>query len=213
MTSAWDEVVAAIEGSPYGISVLPADPARARRCLSGLSITAKSWLGAVVAETGGLLVDHGWLRVLGSGTEALPDVFSDGSTIAYDVLGGQFAWMPNSEGRPTVHYFGPDDLSWVDLELGYADWLEAMLNGALDEFYRSLRWPGWQPEVAAIAPDHGLHTWPPPWSVEGHDLSRVSRKAVPLGELISLHYHAARQTGADCGSSRPARPDVGNFAH
>ena len=87
-------------------------------------------------------MDQGWLRVLGSGTESLPDILSA--------------------------------------------WLNAMLSGALDGFYSALRWPDWEAEVGALGCDQGIHTWPPPWTAEGKDLSMASRKTVPLTELLSL---------------------------
>src|SRR2546423_5653006 len=96
---AWDEVAAAIAAAPYPIRVLPADAARARACQAALGITAQSWLGAIVTNTGGLLVDHGWLRVLGSGHNGLPDVTREADpaahrvVVGYDVMGGQFAWL------------------------------------------------------------------------------------------------------------------------
>ncbi|WP_233629541.1 DUF2625 family protein [Amycolatopsis sp. WAC 04197] len=198
-TSAWDEVSAAVEAAPYPVTVLVPDSERAARCLRELGITTGSWLGAVVGHTGGLLVDHGWLRVLGGGTGALPGILDDAEPasgtlpIAYDVLGGVYAWSVKPAGQPTVHYFGPDALAWEDLELGYAGWLNAMLSGSLDEFYETLRWPGWRDEVGAVPDDKGIHTFPPPWSKEGKDLSTVSRKVVPLAELVSFHQDAARQ--------------------
>ncbi|GLZ35335.1 hypothetical protein Lesp02_75220 [Lentzea sp. NBRC 105346] len=69
----------------------------------------------------------------------------------------------------------------------------AEIDGVLDRFYDTLRWPGWQQEVASVRTDHGIHTWPPPWSLEGKDLSSVSRKVIPLAESISFHHGAARQ--------------------
>ncbi|MGR6317370.1 DUF2625 family protein [Micromonospora soli] len=199
--SAWSEVAAAVAGSPYPVEVLPAEPARASACLATLEITTRSWLGAVVANTGGLLVDHGWLRVLGSGHDTLPDVATESDpaglvVIGYDVMGGQFVWAQSGPGaRPTVHYFGPDDLGWLDLEQGYADWLHAVLAGSLTRFYETLRWPGWQAEVGALALDQGLSAWPPPFTKEGKDLSVVSRKAIPLAQLVSFYEDAARQLG------------------
>jgi hypothetical protein len=200
---AWPEVAAAVAAAPYPVEVLPAEPTRASACLAALEITTRSWLGAVVAHTGGLLVDHGWLRVLGSGHGGLPDVHSESDprnglvVIGYDVMGGQFAWAQASAGaRPTVHYFGPDDLGWLDLEQGYADWLYAVLSGSLTRFYDTLRWPGWQADVAALALDQGFSVWPPPFTKEGRDLSVVSRKAVPLAEVVSLYQDAARQLGS-----------------
>jgi len=116
--------------------------------------------------------------------------------VAFDVMGGQFAWLPAQPGaRPTVHYFGPEDLTWQDLELGYGDWLEAMLTGALAGFYEGLRWPGWEAEMASVALDQGISAWPPPWTTEGQNLSAVSRKPIRLVELVSVHQDAARQLG------------------
>ncbi|WP_319463761.1 DUF2625 family protein [Micromonospora sp. RTP1Z1] len=200
--SAWPEVAAAVAAAPYPVEVLPADPSRASACLTALEITARSWLGAVVANTGGLLIDHGWLRILGSGHRGLPDVYSESDpgrglvVIGYDVMGGQFAWVHAQPGaRPTVHYFGPDDLGWLDLEQGYADWLYAVIAGSLTSFYDNLRWPGWEEEIMALALDQGISAWPPPFTKEGKDLSAVSRKAIPLSEAVSFYQDAARQLG------------------
>ena len=45
--------------------VLP--PSNVRdRVLHDLQVTTRSTLGAIAYETGGILVDHGWLRFLGS---------------------------------------------------------------------------------------------------------------------------------------------------
>jgi hypothetical protein len=195
-------VSAAISAAECPVTVLPTDPAHGAECLTGLGISDQSWLGAVVANTGGLLLDHGWLRVLGSGTEGLPDILAAADRqsaylpVGHDVLGGQFVWTPNESGRPTIHYFGPDALEWHDLELGYAEWLAAMLGGSLDGFYETLRWPGWAEEVAACRPDQGIHTYPPPWSTEGKDLASVSRKVIPIAELVSFHEDMARQLSA-----------------
>jgi hypothetical protein len=110
------------------------------------------------------------------------------------VLGGQFAWRQGSAGAPaSVHYFGPDDLTWQDLRSGYSDWLYSMLTGAADQFYASLRWPGWQDEVHQCRLDQGISTFPPPWTTEGKDLGLVSRRAVPMMELASLHRDMARR--------------------
>ncbi|MEU8283758.1 DUF2625 family protein [Micromonospora sp. NPDC048905] len=198
--SAWPEVVAAVAVAPYPVEVLPTNPGKAELCLTALGMSARSWLGAVTEHSGGLLVDHGWLRVLGSGSGRLPDIVAEADpaagvlVVGYDVLGGQFAWFQSQPGEPpTVHYFGPDDLGWQDLEQGYADWLHAVLSGSLTRFYETLRWPGWEGEVSGVALDEGIHTWPPPWAVEGKDLSVVSRKAIPIAELVSFHHETARQ--------------------
>ncbi|MEV8503340.1 DUF2625 family protein [Actinoplanes sp. NPDC051475] len=151
--STWAEISTGMAAAPYPVEVLTADPERAAASLEALGVTTKSWLGAVVANSGGLVIDHGWLRVLGGGHDGLPDVVTEMDrqagrmVVAFDVMGGQFAWVPSQPGAaPTVHYFGPEDLAWQDLELGYGDWLHAMFAGALTRFYEGLRWPDWEAE-------------------------------------------------------------------
>ena len=61
------------------------------------------------------------------------------------------------------------------------------LNEGMAEFYSTLRWTGWEAEVSAIALDRGIHAFPPPFTVEGKDLNQVSRKDIPIKELLSLH--------------------------
>jgi hypothetical protein len=181
--SAWDDITAAIANAPYPVRILPADPTGAQPCLEELGISTRSWLGAVVANAGALIVDHGWLRVLGCGAAGLPDVVAASGRqagrliVGFDVLGGQFVWIaPQPRSSPTVHYFGPDDLEWLDLEQGYTDWLHAMLSGSTTSFYEALRWPGWEHEVTAAAPDQGIVTYPPPRSAEGKDLVSAAVK-------------------------------------
>lgn len=70
-----------------------------------------------------------------------------------------------------------------------------MLAGSLTQFYDTLRWPGWETEAAALKLNEGIHTWPPPSTVEGKDLSTASRKAVPMAQLVSFHHEMARQLG------------------
>jgi hypothetical protein len=86
-------------------------------------------------------------------------------------------------------------LAWQDLEQGYAGWLYAVLAGSITRFYDTLRWPGWEAEVQAVGLDQGIHTFPPPSTVEGKDLAAVSRRAVPMTELVAFHLDTARQLG------------------
>src|SRR5258707_6347690 len=55
------------------VEVLPApDDAARKQALVETQVTTRSPMGAVIYETGGILVDHGWLRILGSGHPRLP---------------------------------------------------------------------------------------------------------------------------------------------
>jgi hypothetical protein len=73
----------------------------AEACLLALQVTARSTLGALALHTGGVVIDHGWLRLLGGGHGRLPSLatangVTDGQQppvllIGFDVLGGRFA--------------------------------------------------------------------------------------------------------------------------
>ena len=186
--------------APHHVEVLPCPPDAGQRTLEALQVTTRSPLGALAYHTGGVLVDDGWLRVLGAGCDRLPRAldgwngletgtrrFDRGLLVGDDVLGGFFAWF--DEPR-SIHYFGPDSLQWEDLEVGYTDWLASMLSERLAPFYAALRWDGWEREVTDLRPDHAIHVSPP--LVTRAEGSR-SRRAVPVDELWHLHMQLGRE--------------------
>src|SRR5690606_11825867 len=172
-----------------GVEVVP-PPAWSLEVLYRLQVTVRSTLGALALHTGGVLVDGGWLRIIGGGGAGLPDLATVNGlgepgpdsvapavlVVAYDVLGGTFAI--NGGGLPgplgNVHYFAPDSLSWVDLGFGQAAFLEWAVSGGTTEFYAPVRWPGWYEEVGGVRLDEGLSLYPPLWSEEGRDVARSS---------------------------------------
>lgn len=188
--------------------VLPADGATCRATLLQLQVTARSLLGAVVLNSGGIVLQHGLVRVYGGSGGALPSLAEVNSfpgsfdpgwqmsrlVLAHDVLGGVFAL-----NGPEIGYFGPDSPEWADLGIGHSQWLMWLAqDGALD-FYRDLLWPSWQSDVARLGPREGIAVFPPLWSKESRG-DGVSRKAVPLAEILSLHGDTCAQTGiADPG--------------
>jgi hypothetical protein len=204
LTKSWRELVSeedaislirgSIAGAPTDIAVLDSPQGTGQRALEALQVTTRSPLGAVAFHTGGILVDHGWLRILGSGAPRLPRAidlwngvagsprFAQGLLIADDALGGFFAWF--TEPR-TVHYLSPDTFEWEDLELGYSDWLSWCFTDRLAKFYDGFRWDGWVPEVEALDGGDALHVWPP-LVAKGPVLAHRSRRAVPVEELWHL---------------------------
>jgi hypothetical protein len=173
--------------------------------LEAVQVTVGSFLGALVAECGGLVIDDGWLRVLGAGAEGLPGVHEatplageppSHLDIAWDVLGGRFAinggGLPAPQGE--VCYFGPDTLSWTGIGGGHSAFVRWALSGGTTDFYASLRWPGWKDEVATLALDQGLSIYPPPFTAQGQDLATASRKPAPLSELHRFYDDMATQT-------------------
>ena len=73
----WNIVQKWIDSATNEVEVLPADTTKSKEALYKTQVTTHSPMGSVIYFTGGILVDHGWIRILGSGnsklTRSLPD--------------------------------------------------------------------------------------------------------------------------------------------
>ena len=67
----WPLVQGWIASAKNKVQVLPKMAARADSALLAAQVTTRSPMGAVIYETGGILVGNGWLRILVSGSPAL----------------------------------------------------------------------------------------------------------------------------------------------
>ena len=162
-------------------------------------------MGAVIYHTGGVFIQNGWLRFLGSGHPRFKRSItqwnrertrtSEGKDIGFwlfadDVLGGFFALDGGAlgPGRGQVYYFAPDNLTWLPMSgMGYSQFLEWSLGSNLIIFYKHLLWDGWEKEVSSLNGDQGLSIYPPLWTVEGKNIPKASRRPCPIAELYSLH--------------------------
>ncbi|WP_328923629.1 DUF2625 domain-containing protein [Streptomyces sp. NBC_00190] len=222
---AWPELQGMVGASSVPVQVLPGDIDEGRRCLLQLQVSARSMLGALALNTGGLLVDNGWVRVFGGGSGSgsvadgrLPSLAqvnrfpagfepgwhpATGLVVGHDVVGGVFALNggdPAAAGRPgapgQMTYFAPDTLAWEAMEMGHSGWVAWLLSGRLATFYDGLRWPGWREEAAALAFGQGVSIYPFLWSEEAHaDLAATSRRPVPMREVLAVASDFARQMG------------------
>ena len=106
----WPLVQGWIAAAKNKVQVLPKAAARADSALLAAQVTTRSPMGAVVYETGGILVDGGWLRILGSGSPALDrdlmgwnkDKQKGLLLVADDALGGFFALNGGAFGQATL---------------------------------------------------------------------------------------------------------------
>jgi hypothetical protein len=201
---AWPQIEALIAGSPLNVQVLSTDVTRCDVALEALQVTSRSLLGAVVGECAALIVDNGWLRILGAGGDGLPGVHeanrsSEGPPplldVAWDVLGGRFAINGGGLDAPPgeVCYWGPDTLDWTPIGGGHTDFIAWALSDAMADFFATLRWPSWEREVADLPLNQGLSLMPPPFTAEGRNLARAGRSAVPLSELHRYYDDMADQ--------------------
>jgi hypothetical protein len=196
---AWPLVQGWVADAVNSVEVLPPPTEAERRAtLTATGVTTRSPMGAVAYETGGLLVDHGWVRVLGGGHPRLPRTLPAWNVgrsagfylVADDVLGGFFALNGGGiDGPPNhIYYHAPDTLRWIAMTgMGYTAFLQWLFDGDLSLFYRALRWPSWRADVSAVGGDQVLSCAPPLWTVEGKDLFNVNRRVIPIAEAYALN--------------------------
>lgn len=205
----WPGVTEWLSRASVPVEVIPAIPQQADQVLLAAQVTTRSPMGAIIYNTGGLLIDDGWLRVLGSGHDRQPRDLSSWNAMpspvkdqrlpgaclfADDVVGGFFALNGNAfDAQPGhVQYFAPDTLDWEDLEMTYSQFLIWACSDRLAKFYESFRWQGWQEEVRAISGDKGFSIYPFLWA-EGPSVAERSRRAVPIEELWGLQMNMRTQ--------------------
>jgi hypothetical protein len=90
--------------------------------------------------------------------------FEVGLIVAFDAIGGFYAIDGRGLGGGPAEdqFLAPDTLECEPTGDQHGQWVEWAFNADLDEFYKDLRWPGWEDEVEALAPDQGLSLYPPP---------------------------------------------------
>ncbi len=180
--------------------VLPPDE-RCGDVLVALQITTRSPMGAITYETGGILIDHGWLRLLGSGHPKLTrnivgwnaNRSSGYLLVADDAIGGFFAINGGALGsdQGSMYYWAPDTLNWEPLGLGYTDFIRWALSDRLDVFYEGLRWAGWESDTKQLGGDQCFNFYPFLWSEQG-SVESSSRKAIDVAEQFSFNTECTK---------------------
>ena len=73
----WPLVKEWIDSAKNKVEILPADTIKAKEALYLTQVTTRSPMGSIIYLTGGILIDNGWIRILGSGSSkfnrSLPD--------------------------------------------------------------------------------------------------------------------------------------------
>lgn len=186
------------------VELLPPSPAR-DEVLYRTQVTTRSPMGAVAHETGGILIDHGWLRVLGSGSDRLARTLpgwnegrSDGFyLVADDTVGGFFALNGGALGpdRGQLYYFAPDSLNWEPMSIGYSQFLQWAFAGRMEAFYEWIRWPGWDADVPRLHGDRCYTFYPFLFTLEGQGGSG-RRGEVPVQEAWDFQMEMRAQLGS-----------------
>ncbi|WP_207632800.1 DUF2625 domain-containing protein [Foetidibacter luteolus] len=208
----WVFVQRWIDSAKNKVEILSVDTSKAKDALFKTQVTTRSPMGAIIHSTGGLLIDNGWIRILGSGNiklgRTLPD-WNKGKSfkefgerpafllVADDAAGGFFAVNGGQFGNDAgkLYYLAPDNLEWEALDLTYTEFLQFCFNGDLDDFYNSLRWTNWKEEVSKLDGNMVYNFYPFLWTKEGKDINKVSRKAIPVEEQYSFEMDMRKQLG------------------
>ncbi|MFM2135122.1 MAG: hypothetical protein RL021_522 [Bacteroidota bacterium] len=189
------------------VELFEADTSRARFGINQNGIDLNSTLAAFIFHYGGMKVDHGWLRVLGSGCKEFErglaewnrgknEMKKDSSRyllVADDVIGGFWALNLTPDTKldaAIVHYRGPHDLRWTPTGMRYSDFLRFCFFGQISEYYRDFRWKTWESEIPAINEWQVISCYPLLWTREGKEI-KANRKVVPIERLWELYQSSA----------------------
>jgi hypothetical protein len=212
--SAWKLIQGWIKSATNKIEILPVDAVRAKDALYKTQVTTHSPMGAIVYMTGGLLIDDGWIRILGSGSvrlrRTLPD-WNNGKSIkelgkktsnlliADDAIGGFFSLNGGLLGKDAgkVYYLSPDNLEYEPLNITYTEFLLFCFNGDLEKFYEGKRWTTWRSDASKLSGDKVFNFYPFLWTKEGKDINKNSRKEISIEEQYDLNIEMRKQLGFD----------------
>jgi len=203
-----------IDSAKNNVEILPVDPSKAKESLYKTQMTTRSIMGAIVYCTGGILVDSGWIRILGSGSakmqRTLPDwnkgkafkEFGDPPAfilVADDAAGGYFAINYGNLGSDInrIYYLSPDELKWKPLKMTYEDFIWFCFMGNLKKFYAGIRWSTWEKDIQNLKADEVFNIYPPLWSKEGKNVETSLRKAVPAEQEFSYDIDLRRKMSQD----------------
>ena len=210
----WPMVQQMIDSAKNKVEILPADSIKARDAIFKTQVTTRSPMGAIIYKTGGLLIDSGWIRVLGSGhprlNRSLPE-WNKGKSfkeygeapgyllVADDILGGFFAVNGGtfSKEMGKVYYLSPDNLEWENLDITYTEFLNFCFNGNLNDFYKGFRWDGWQKEVMALPGDKMFSFFPFLWSIDRKDINKSTKLPIPADEQYRFSLDTRKQLGLE----------------
>ena len=123
--------------------------------LVAVQVTNRSTIGAVVSETRGISLNHGWVWVLGAGEGGIADlnniedpaaVYPLKLLVGYDAIGGRL-YMNTGFDEPTlgdIYYQPPHSDDLWGLGIGYTAWFMRTKDQALNRFYKGRRPRNWK---------------------------------------------------------------------
>ncbi len=198
---AWPELLEMSKQAKNKVVFLPKEQKQAEIALLQAQVTTRSPMGAIIYETGGILIDSGWIRILGSGSPKLKRSLMEWNLgksfkkigekpsfllVADDVLGGFFAINAggiSNEGIGEIFYLTPETKNWERLGGGYSDFINLCFFGDLKTFYDDFLWKNRYSDLEKLNGDEGFSFFPFLFTQEAADIEKVSKKVVPIQEI------------------------------
>ena len=210
----WKVVKKWIDSAKNKVMILPVDTSKAKDALYKTQVTTRSIMGAIVYSTGGLLIDNGWIRILGSGSSIMLRTLPDWNKgkgfnefgerpefflVADDAAGGYFAINYGSFGKDldNIYYLSPSNLKWEPLEMNYEEFIWFCFSGDINKFYQGIKWNSWEKDMRSLKADEVFHIYPPLWSKEGKNVEMSVKKPVSVEEQFSYNLSLRKQMGLD----------------
>jgi Protein of unknown function DUF2625 len=200
----WNLLEKMIDSATNKVEVLPIlNIDSAKNSLFRIQVTTRSPMGAIVYQSGGIIIENGWIRILGSGSEklqrSLPN-WNKGKTftnfgepmsqllIADDAVGGFFVLNGGALGDDLgkVYYLAPESLEYEPLGISYTEFLLFCFSGDLKTFYSDKSWKESDNEVALLDPDNVICFYPFLWSEDSKDINSAKRSSVSIEEWYQL---------------------------
>ncbi len=210
----WDLVKNWIDSAKNKVEILLPDSAKAKDALYKTQVTTRSPMGAIIYSSGGILIEDGWIRILGSGNNKLNRTIPEWNKgksfkeygerpsfllIADDAIGGFFAinggQFGNDPGK--VYYLSPGDLKWEPMGWTYSDFLDFCFNSDLNKFYKNLRWKNWKVDVAKLDGNEVYSFYPFLWTKEGKNINKDVRKIIPIEEQYDFNMVNRKKLGLE----------------
>ncbi|MGJ1285426.1 DUF2625 domain-containing protein [Sphingobacterium spiritivorum] len=212
--SAWPLVNEWIKDAKNEIEILPRDSTKAADALIATQVTTRSPMGAIIYHSGGILIDKGWIRILGSSHTRLPrslpewnkeisgndiDSASGFLLVADDAIGGYFIINGGALGNDIgkMYYLAPDNLEYEKMGISYTEFLNFCFNNSLEDFYKGYRWKNWQNDVSGLGGDETFSFAPFLWTTEAKDITKTVRNTVPIKEHYLITMGFRKQLGFD----------------
>ncbi|MGS0748677.1 DUF2625 domain-containing protein [Halpernia sp. GG3] len=208
----WETIVSWSKNSKNKVAILPAKLDSAKVALFKTQVSNNSTMGSVIFNSGGILIENGLIRILGSGSAKLkrnlPEWNKNKSFVNYgekpdfiliadDAIGGFFLINGGKFGDDLgkVYYFSPDSLEFEPLNLTYTDFVQFCFNGNLEKFYKDLLWKNWEKEVSNLSTDSVFNFYPFLWTKEGKNVNKDLRKIVPIEEQYIFNIDKRKELG------------------